>query len=88
MGELKKITKEMTEYSKEELIELVEQGRCTINKMYADIQQLMSNNIFKRLEFLFKVLEHKESFDATFVQNCAIEIKDLITIPTKDEKIQ
>ena len=48
------------------------------------IQRLKENNIevmFKRLDYLFKVLEHSALFsDPYFVSACADEIKDAITV--------
>ena len=45
--------------------------------------QLMEMNyahIFKRLEFLFKVLKHSTHFDPTFVETCSAEIVSLLTV--------
>ena len=51
----------------------------------AQIQELHSQTLITRLEFLFKVLDHTSSFDSAFVEKCAEEIKDLITIPENNE---
>lgn len=56
-----------------------------INNLVAQIQELQSQTLITRLEFLFKVLDHTSSFDSAFVEKCAEEIKDLITIPENNE---
>ena len=37
-------------------------------------------NLFKRLDYLFKVMEFQSMFDKSFVEKCSKEIVDLITI--------
>ena len=43
-------------------------------------------NLFKRLDFLFKVLETEHMFPLAFVQKCADEIKSILTIPEEGAK--
>ena len=50
------------------------------------LQQANMTNIFKRLDYLFKVLENKDCFDSDFVITCADEIKDIITGPVEETK--
>ena len=76
-------TKEKMSY--EELnnadIQLSEQNR----KMYMQLQEVNMVNMFKRLEFLFKVIENKDSFSSEFVIKCVEEVEDIMTIPTEDK---
>jgi hypothetical protein len=76
-------TKEKMSY--EELnnaaIQLSEQNR----KMYMQLQEANMINMFKRLEFLFKVIENKGSFSSEFVIKCVEEVEDIMTIPTEDK---
>lgn len=37
-------------------------------------------NLFKRLDYLFKVMEFQSMFDKSFVEKCSKEIVDLMTI--------
>lgn len=53
--------------------------------MYARLERANLNNMFKRLEYLFQVLEYKDCFDADFVGDCAEEIKDAMTIPARED---
>ena len=50
------------------------------------LQQANMTNIFKRLDYLFKVLENKNCFNSDFVITCADEIKDTIIGPVEETK--
>lgn len=43
------------------------------------------SNMFKRLDYLFKVLEFAHMFDDKFVSKCASEIESLITVPEETQ---
>lgn len=45
------------------------------------------NNMFKRLDYLFKVVENAAMFDEAFVDQCIAEIKELMT-PPEEEKTE
>ena len=50
------------------------------------LQQANMTNIFKRMDYLFKVLEMKDCFDSEFVITCSDEIKELMTLPVETEE--
>ena len=50
------------------------------------LQQANMTNMFKRMDYLFKVLELKDCFDSEFVITCADEIKELMTPPIENEE--
>ena len=50
------------------------------------LQQASSTAMFKRLDYLFMVLENADKFDAEFVKACADEIKEAIIIAPEEEK--
>lgn len=53
------------------------------------LQEANLNNMFKRLDYLFKVVEYSNAFgDPEFIGNCIEEIKDAIVIkePEKEEE--
>lgn len=53
------------------------------------IQQMNQMNMFKRLDYLFKVLEFNRVFnDQEFINSCVAEIKEAMIIPEepKEEK--
>lgn len=55
--------------------------------MYRQMQQMNMQNIFKRLDFLFKVVENRGAFPEEFKNKCVFEIVNLLTIPeNKDEE--
>lgn len=57
-------------------------------QLYTELQKANMSNVFKRLDYLFKVVEFNTVFDTEFVNNCTAEIKDMMTIkedtPTKE----
>lgn len=51
------------------------------------IQAINMANLFKRLDYLFKVVELGSKFGEEFTQACVNEIKSLMTVPEdKEEK--
>ena len=61
--------------------QLSEQSR----QLYAKLQEANMANIFKRLDYLFKVVENAHAFSEEFVAKCIAEIEDLITVPESEE---
>lgn len=49
------------------------------------LQDANFSNMFKRLDYLFKVMECPHMFGDEFVQKCAAEIESSITIPEPEE---
>ena len=62
--------------------QLSEQNR----QMFAKIQELNMANIFKRLDYLFKVVENGHMFQQDFLEKCIAEIEELLTVPEEDNK--
>ena len=50
------------------------------------LQQANMTNMFKRMDYLFKILELKDCFDTEFVITCSDEIKELMTPPVEQEE--
>ena len=67
--------------SYEQLEEVARQMEGQLRQVYAKLQDANMQNLFKRLDFLFKVLETEHMFPLAFVQKCADEIKSILTIP-------
>ena len=67
--------------SYEQLEEVARQMEGQLRQVYAKLQEANMSNLFKRLDFLFKVLETEHMFPLAFVQKCADEIKSILTIP-------
>jgi len=57
-------------------------------KLMKEIQMRDMTNLFKRLDYLFKVVENKECFSDTFVYNCTQEIETALTPVESEEEAQ
>lgn len=57
--------------------QLSEQSR----KLYMKLQEVEMSNTFKRLDYLFKVLNYNTMFAEEFVKKCSSEIVELMTVP-------
>lgn len=55
-------------------------------QMYNELQKANMANVFKRLDYLFKVLELYSLFDTDFVKACTAEIEEMMTIKDTDKK--
>jgi len=62
-------------------LQLHEQNQALIR----EVRQRDAGNLFKRLDYLFMVLSHKDSFGMEFTEACAAEIEHAITGPTEEE---
>lgn len=56
------------------------------NNLYARLQSAEMSNMFKRLDYLFKVVKYSEAFTPAFVEKCVAEIEEVITLPVEDTK--
>lgn len=56
-------------------------------KLYQQLQSTYIDNLFKRLDYLFKVVENSMSFSTEFVDKCTKEIETMITVDNKDEEL-
>ena len=70
----------------DQLVQVIQSLKTQNTELYEKLVSLDMSNILKRLEFLFKAVEMKDSFDEDFVKACKKEIVDLMTIPEKTEE--
>lgn len=82
--EKKEVTKEKLTY--EELNNVCHQLSEQSRTLYQQLQEANLNNVFRRLDYLFAVLDKHEFFDNSFVEKCATEIVNMITIPEAEHK--
>ena len=61
--------------------QLSEQAR----KMYMQLQEANQLNFFKRLDYLFKVLENASMFSEEFVTKCSTEVEEVMSMPVDSE---
>lgn len=72
--------------SYEELENVARQLSEQSERLYMQLQEVNMHNTFKRLDYLFKVLENDITFDDEFVEKCTKEIVGLLTIPEQESK--
>ncbi len=68
----------------EEYNKVVSQAQALAQKL----NEVQIFNAFKRLEFLFKVLEYQDNFHTTFVDAVVDEIENTITLKEQVEKTE
>lgn len=71
---------EKKKLSYEELENVAHQLSEQSRQLYAKLQQSELNNVYKRLDYLFKVMEFNACFETNFVSNCVKEIQEIMTI--------
>ena len=76
--ENKEVKKEKLSYEELENVchQLSEQSRS----LYEKLQESNMNNLFKRLDYLFAVIENSEKFPEDFTKRCIDEIVTAMTI--------
>lgn len=62
--------------------QLSEQNR----QLFAKLQELNMTNMFKRLDYLFKVVENGHMFKQDFLEKCIAEIESLMIVPEQEKK--
>ena len=60
--------------------QLSEQSRVLMQKL----QEANMGNMFKRLDYLFKIIEFEHMFDDNFIDKCIKEVQDMISIPEEE----
>lgn len=55
-------------------------------QLYNELQKANMTNAFKRLDYLFKVIENRSAFNAEFVKECVSEIELTISIPESENE--
>ena len=63
--------------------QLSEQNR----QLLAKLQELNMANMFKRLDYLFKVIENGHMFKQYFLEKCIEEVESLMTVPEQEERL-
>lgn len=87
--EMQPVTKETgrpEKMSYEQLEQIAHQLSEQARKLYSQLQQSNMTNMFKRLDYLFKVVENGHMFKQDFLEKCIAEIEELMTVPEEVEK--
>lgn len=72
----------------EQYKQAVEALKSQNTQLIYQLQNANMANLFKRLDYLFKVVENAAMFDEVFVEQCIAEIKELMTPPETEEKAE
>lgn len=84
--EEKEVKKEAPQkMSYEELERVASQLGEQARQLYSQLQNANMSNMFKRLDYLFKVVEFAHVFNEEFYAKCAEEIEQIMTIPEAEE---
>lgn len=57
-----------------------------VRQLHRKLQESNFNNTFKRLDYLFKVVENEIHFPEEFRDTCINEIQELMTIPEDNKE--
>ena len=71
--------------SYEQLEQVAHQLSEQVRQLYSQLQKSNLNNMFKRLDYLFKVVENGHIFDQDFTNKCIDEIENIMTIQEESE---
>lgn len=74
--------------SYEQLENVAHQLSEQAKQLYMKLQAANMSNIFKRLDYLFKVLENEHMFRQDFVDKCVSEIEELMSVPEETEEAE
>ena len=55
-------------------------------QLYMKLQATNMSNMFKRLDYLFKVVENGHMFKQDFLEKCIAEIEEIMTVPEETDK--
>jgi len=69
------------ELSMDELKNVVNQLQQQNKFLIEQFKKHNEESFYKRMDYLFKVLENKSLFDEKFAFNCSMEIQETLTIP-------
>ena len=77
--------KQQEKMSYEQLEMLAHQMHEQLVKAMNQLRELNMANVFKRLDYLFKVIENQHMFKQAFVTKCVEEIQDILTVVPEEE---
>ena len=81
-----KETERPEKMSYEQLENIAHQLSEQAKQLYMKLQAANMGNMFKRLDYLFKVVENGHMFQQDFFEKCIAEIEELLTVPEEDNK--
>ena len=85
MQPVTKETERPEKMSYEQLEQIAHQLSEQARQLYSQLQKSNMTNMFKRLDYLFKVVENGHMFKQDFLEKCIAEIEELMTVPEVEE---
>ena len=80
-----KETERPEKMSYEQLEQVAHQLSEQARQLYSQLQKSNMTNMFKRLDYLFKVVENGHMFKQDFLEKCITEIEEIMTVPEEPE---
>ena len=81
-----KETERPEKMSYEQLENVAHQLSEQAKQLYMKLQAANMSNMFKRLDYLFKVVENGHMFKQDFLEKCITEIEEIMTVPEEAEE--
>lgn len=81
-----KETERPEKMSYEQLEQIAHQLSEQARQLYSQLQKSNMTNMFKRLDYLFKVVENGHMFKQDFLEKCITEIEEIMTVPEETEE--
>ena len=81
-----KETERPEKLSYEQLENIAHQLSEQAKQLYMKLQAANMGNMFKRLDYLFKVVENGHMFKQDFLEKCIAEIEEIMTVPEETEE--
>ena len=81
-----KETERPEKMSYEQLENVAHQLSEQAKQLYVKLQAANMSNMFKRLDYLFKVVENGHMFKQDFLEKCITEIEEIMTVPEETEE--
>lgn len=81
-----KETERPEKMSYEQLENVAHQLSEQAKQLYMKLQAANMSNTFKRLDYLFKVVENGHMFKQDFLEKCITEIEEIMTVPEEIEE--
>lgn len=86
MQQKQKETGRPEKMSYEQLENVAHQLSEQAKQLYMKLQAANMSNMFKRLDYLFKVVENGHMFKQDFLEKCIAEIEEIMTVPEEAEE--
>lgn len=86
MEENKEEQAQPQKFTYEQLENIAANLSSQVQQLSMKLQEANMVNVFKRIDYLFKVVENVAIFPGEFAENCVKEIQSLMTLPEEPAK--